>query len=167
MDRLTLEVTGAIAQNGVCLGDVNGDGDHELVVGNDAGELFVFKGSGDKVWRKCSDLGFITAVGVGDLLNCGHNVVVVVSGCGWVNIIDFSDEDTDSECLTIMPTHTQRLPANVKDLIICDVNADGSTELVVSLTDRVVRTYRWVSSPSFPPSPPSSLPASPQSSTSD
>ena len=63
VDRLTLEVTGAIAQNGVCLGDVNGDGDHELVVGNDAGELF-----GDKVWRKCSDPGFITAVGVGDLV---------------------------------------------------------------------------------------------------
>ena len=66
LDRLTLGVTGAIAQNGVCLGDVNGDGDHELVVGNDAGDLLVFKGSSGKVWRKCSDLGFITAVGVGN-----------------------------------------------------------------------------------------------------
>ena len=45
VDRCTLEVSGAIAQNGVCLGDVNGDGDHELVVGNDAGDLYVFKGS--------------------------------------------------------------------------------------------------------------------------
>ena len=166
VDRLTLEVTGAIAQNGICLGDVNGDGDHELVVGNDAGDLFVYKGSGGKVWRRCSDLGFITAVGVGDLLNCGHNVVVVVSGCGWVNIFDFSLEDVDSEMVPCMPVHTQRIPANVKDLIICDVNADGSTELVVSLTDRVVRTYRWVSSPSPPPSPPSSPSSSPLSSAS-
>jgi hypothetical protein len=30
-----------------------------------------------------------------------------------------------------------------QDLIICDVNADGAEELVVSLTDRVVRNYRW------------------------
>jgi len=164
VDRCTLEVSGAIAQNGVCLGDVNGDGDHELVVGNDAGDLYVFKGSSGKVWRKCSDLGFITAVGVGDLFNCGHNVVVVVSGCGWVNIFDFSEDD---EFVSSRPLHTQRIPANVKDLIICDVNADGCTELVVSLTDRVVRTYRWVSSPSFLPSPPPSLPGSPLSSTSD
>jgi hypothetical protein len=33
-----------------------------------------------------------------------------------------------------------------QDLIICDVNADGKEELVVSLTDRVVRNYRWCSS---------------------
>ena len=38
VDRLTLEVSGAIAQNGVCLGDVTGDGDHELVIGNDTGQ---------------------------------------------------------------------------------------------------------------------------------
>lgn len=167
VDRLTLEISGAIAQNGVCLGDVNGDGDHELVVGNDAGDLFVFKGSSGKVWRKSADLGFITAVGVGDLLNCGHNVVVVVSGCGWVNIFDFSEEDSENDSLNSIPLHTQRIPANVKDLIICDVNADGSTELVVSLTDRVVRTYRWVSSSSIPSTPQSSLPSSPQSLDSD
>ena len=69
--------------------------------------------------------------------------------------------------VTSLPVHTQRIPANVKDLIICDVNADGSTELVISLTDRVVRTYRRVSSPSFPPSPPSSLAGSPESTVSD
>ena len=40
--------------------------------------------------------------------------------------------------------HTQRIPANVKDVIIGDINGDGSCELVISLTDRVVRTYRWL-----------------------
>ena len=43
------------------------------------------------------------------------------------------------------PLHTQRIPANVKDIIIGDINGDKSTELVISLTDRVVRTYKWVS----------------------
>ena len=37
---------------------------------------------------------------------------------------------------------SQRVPANVKDLILCDVTGKGVIELVVSLTDRVVRTYR-------------------------
>ena len=39
-------------------------------------------------------------------------------------------------------TVPQRVPANVKDLILCDVIGKGVIELVVSLTDRVVRTYR-------------------------
>ena len=33
----------------------------------------------------------------------------------------------------------------MKDIIIGDINGDQSTELVISLTDRVVRTYKWVS----------------------
>ena len=42
--RLTLEVSGDVAKHGVCLSDVDSDGDHELVVGTDNGELFIFKG---------------------------------------------------------------------------------------------------------------------------
>ena len=38
----------------------------------------------------------------------------------------------------------------MKDIIIGDINGDSSTELVISLTDRVVRTYKWVSSLSPP-----------------
>ena len=53
----------APGQHGLCLGDVTGDGDHELVVGTDGGDLLVFKGAGGEVWRRGQDLGFITAVG--------------------------------------------------------------------------------------------------------
>ena len=35
---------------------------------------------------------------MGDLLNCGHTVVVVVSGCGWLNILDLAG-DTDVETM--------------------------------------------------------------------
>jgi len=166
VDRLTLDISGDIAQHAISLGDVTGDGDHELVVGTDTGELFVFKGGSGVIWRKCSDLGFISAVGVGDLLSLGHSVIVVVSGCGWLNILDlFGDNDMDTMELDVKPVHTQRIPANVKDVIIGDINGDGSAELVVSLTDRVVRTYKWVSSSSLaistpPPSPVSSSPTS-------
>ena len=49
-------------------------------------------GDSGVAWRKCSDLGFICAVGVGDLLNVGHPVIVVVSGCGWLNVLDVHQE---------------------------------------------------------------------------
>ena len=39
----------------------------------------------------------------------------------------------------------------MKDIIIGDINGDDSTELVISLTDRVVRTYKWVSSSCLSP----------------
>jgi len=145
VDRLTLEVTGDISQHGVCLGDVNNDGDHELVVGNNNGDVFIFKGASGVVWRKAKDFGFITAIGIGDLLNVGHNFVVIVSGCGWLNVLDlFNDNDLSIMDKEIKPIHTQRIPANVKDVIIGDINGDDSLELVISLTDRVVRTYKWL-----------------------
>merc|ERR1719239_1311164 len=147
VSRLSLNISGDVAQHGLCLGDVTGDGDHELVVGTDGGDLLVFKGAGAQVWRRGQDMGFITAVGMGDLLNIGHTVVVVVSGCGWLNILDLhNDTDIETIDVEIKPIHTQRIPANVKDVIIGDINGDGSTELIISLTDRVVRTYKWVSS---------------------
>jgi len=146
VDRLTLEVEGTVAQNGICLGDISGDGNFELIVGNEAGELFIFKGSRVLPWLRATDLGFVTAIGVGDLLGLGHSVLVVASGCGWLNIFDLSEELLplgDEPPRHILPLHTQRVPANVKDLILCDVTGKGVIELVVSLTDRVVRTYRW------------------------
>ena len=45
VDRLTLEIGGDIAKHGLCLADVNSDGDFELVVGTDNGDLLIFKGA--------------------------------------------------------------------------------------------------------------------------
>ena len=36
----------------------------------------------------------------------------------------------------------------MKDIVISDITGDGTCELVISLTDRVVRTYKWISSTS-------------------
>ena len=41
--KMPTQVEGTVAQNGICLGDVSGDGNHELIIGNEAGELFIFK----------------------------------------------------------------------------------------------------------------------------
>lgn len=43
--------------------------------------------------------------------------------------------------------HKQRIPANCKDIILADIDGDGLVELVLGLTDRVVRSYRWYNSP--------------------
>lgn len=45
---------------------------------------------------------------------------------------------------------SQRIPANTKDALLEDIDGDDSIELVLGLTDRVVRSYRWC--PNHPPS---------------
>ena len=78
-------------------------------------------------WLRATDLGFVTAIGVGDLLGLGHryqsqyhtslfikpfscSVLVVASGCGWLNIFDLSEELLplgDEPPRHILPLHTQ------------------------------------------------------------
>ncbi|CAG9824272.1 unnamed protein product [Phaedon cochleariae] len=43
--------------------------------------------------------------------------------------------------------HKQRIPANAKHIILGDIDGDGYTEMVLGLTDRVVRSYRWIANP--------------------
>ncbi|XP_076064601.1 KICSTOR complex protein ITFG2-like [Oratosquilla oratoria] len=147
VEHLEFEFEGNIVKNAICLGDVDNDGQNELVVGSENGNLALFKGENKRPIRTASDLGMVTAIAVGDLLNVGRNVLVVVTGCGYVYIYDFEgDVSEGSSERLLQPMHAQRIPANVKVLLIEDVNGDGFYEMVVALTDRVVRTYRWVRS---------------------
>lgn len=41
--------------------------------------------------------------------------------------------------------HTQRIPTNTKVVLIADVDKDNANEMIIGLTDRVVRSYRWSS----------------------
>lgn len=41
--------------------------------------------------------------------------------------------------------HVQRIPTNTKIVLIADVDKDGANEMILGLTDRVVRSYRWSS----------------------
>lgn len=41
-------------------------------------------------------------------------------------------------------SYDQRMPANCKDLLLADLDGDGQNELIVGLTDRVLRTYKWI-----------------------
>lgn len=145
-NHLQLEFEGNVMKSALCLGDIDNDGLNELVAGNDKGELAIFKGESSKPLFSAKGLGIITAVAVGDVLNVGRNIMIAITACGQCSFFDFDKESLEEFSKKgLLPFHTQRIPANVKVAYVGDINGDGFAELIVGLTDRVVRTYRWVS----------------------
>lgn len=56
---------------------------------------------------------------------------------------DSTDKEKKDSGNRLALIHKQRIPANTKDIILADIDGDGLTEMVLGLTDRVVRSYRW------------------------
>ena len=125
VDRLEFDFPGCVFKNAIALGDVDNDGMHEFVVGNQSGDVFIFKGTVNKCWRKASDLGMVSALVIGDVFNKGSNSLVVVNGEGWCYIFDFLDNKEAETSGLMKPVHVQRIPANSKVLLLHDINADG------------------------------------------
>ncbi|KAL1124610.1 hypothetical protein AAG570_001234 [Ranatra chinensis] len=146
VERIELEFVGNVLEKALCLGDVDNDGENELVVGGVSGDLFVYKG--DKLWQSMTGLGPVTGVAVGDLMNCGSNALVVVSGDGWCHIYLCLDSAQHANGAKLELVHNQRIPANTKVVVLGDVQGDGQVDMVLGLTDRVVRIYKWLQSPS-------------------
>lgn len=165
--KLVFDVPGCVSQNSLAIGDVDNDGDNELVVGTIQGDLFIFKGT--KLWQKKSGLGMITGIAIGDIFNYGRNALVVICGDGWINIFysprlvnsktsntkdpvekigkhfdEFKISEFDKLSCKMERVHLQRIPPNTKVVLIADIDHDGSNELIIALTDRVVRSYRWI-----------------------
>ncbi|KAJ9600117.1 hypothetical protein L9F63_009593 [Diploptera punctata] len=144
--RFEFELSGTVFPSALALNDVDNDGNNELVVGNMSGELAIYKS--DRLWQKLTGLGMITAIGIGDLFNCGNNALVAVGGDGWCHILyrpkGKVDDVSDPKKGKLESVHVQRIPPNTKIVLLGDIDGDGCTELVMGLTDRVVRSYRWV-----------------------
>lgn len=58
-----------------------------------------------------------------------------------------TDKERKESSSRLHLVHKQRIPANSKDIILADIDGDGLVEMVLGLTDRVVRSYRWYTSP--------------------
>lgn len=133
-------------QNAVCLGDVDNDGDHELVIGNFDGDLAVFKGNDPQPWKKCTGLGQISAVRIGDLNNEGRNVLVVLTADGWCYVFDFNKEYEDEVDKSTTPESSS------------PPKKDGTPEEAESLMENLVISEPALptnSSPSANETPPS------------
>lgn len=115
---------GNVHQNAVTIGDVDNDGNNELIVGNTNGNMLIYKEQ--NCVQTIEKLGMITAVGVGDVLNCDSNALVVVSGDGWCHIfLCLSSNSEEKECITVAgslfklePVHVQQIPTNTKVVVL-------------------------------------------------
>ena len=155
IDAIRFRVDGAIRANAICFGDVTNDGEIELCIGNSKGCVQIYKGLHKCPWRIAHNCGDVTAMAAGDLFNNGEQVLVVISGEGDLKVFnlkpeydlsiaaEFEDDESGFVPIKIRKCYDQQLPPNIKKAEIVDVDDDGQNELLVTLTDRVVRTYRW------------------------
>ncbi|CAG0881198.1 unnamed protein product [Darwinula stevensoni] len=162
VERLELDFAGNLCRDALCLGDVDNDGSNELILGNVGGQLAIFKKEVSTPWLRVSDLGMIVSLVVGNIFGEEGNSLIVIGGEGLCHILHIEpcSSPTDSNSLkdeVSLPgalegvtapratvVHSQRLQANIKTALLADVDGDGSLELVLGLTDCVVRTYKWV-----------------------
>eukprot|EP00040_Diaphanoeca_grandis_P034445 m.213637 g.213637 ORF g.213637 m.213637 type:complete len:522 (-) comp33155_c0_seq7:6-1571(-) len=83
--RVEHRFNGTAFASAVCLGDVDNDGDNELVVASAEGQISIFKGE-KREWVSPSGLGTFTCVIVGDVKNSGFNSIVCVTAEGVCSI---------------------------------------------------------------------------------
>ena len=155
IEAIRFRVDGAIRANAICFGDVTNDGEIELCIGNSEGCVQIYKGLYKCPWRIANNCGHVTALAAGDLFNNGEQVLVVISAEGDLKVFnlkpeydlsvaaEYEDEESGFVPIMIRKCYDQQLPPNIKKAEIVDVDDDGQYELLVTLTDRVVRTYRW------------------------
>lgn len=145
LDKVEYEFVGNFLQHAICLGDADNDKNIELVAANLQGDLAVFKFQQPRPWAMASNLGAVATVIVGDILNDSKNKVISIGCDGSCHLFNLQADASEEDRNQLMPFHFQRLPANAKMAVLADINKDGKMELILSLTDRVVRTYQWSS----------------------
>lgn len=60
------------------------------------------------------------------------------------NLESMNDANDKVSGFKLSPLYEQRMPSNCKELLLADLDGDGQNEIIVGLTDRVLRTYKWI-----------------------
>ncbi|XP_039251088.2 KICSTOR complex protein ITFG2-like [Styela clava] len=135
---------GKVLPHAMTFGDVDNDRGNELVVGTTEGYLYIYRGYNAAPWNKVTDLGSITCIIVGDIMESGKNLVAVLNTEGTCYVFDFSEKVPENENANkFLLAHKQLLQTNTKMLLLGDVDGDGRQELILCHTDRKVSACRW------------------------
>lgn len=111
----------------------------------------------------------VTACVIGDVINVSRNYIAAINTEGWLFIFHLSNNsdtptikssistdskqannnsnvnvDETSSAIKLTSFYEQRMPANCKELLLADLDGDGQNEVIIGLTDRVLRTYKWI-----------------------
>ncbi|CAG9533928.1 unnamed protein product [Cercopithifilaria johnstoni] len=86
----------------------------------------------------------LTTICFGKLRQSSDEIVAISAG-GQIRSFDFPQTDAQNgELHKPLPLFEQLVQANICASYIGDIDGDGSSELLVLMTDRCVRTYRYV-----------------------
>ncbi|GMR31825.1 hypothetical protein PMAYCL1PPCAC_02020 [Pristionchus mayeri] len=111
-----------------------------VVCGKENGETLIFSSDFSQRFGKsdaCTSP--ITALAYGRATNQTGSELVTISADGQLTLFKVIEGAT----LILQPTFHQLVQANITAAVIADVDRDGMMELVVIMTDRVLRTFQW------------------------
>ncbi|VDM96029.1 unnamed protein product [Thelazia callipaeda] len=115
-----------------------------VIIGKYSGDLLVF--TINQQYTKLENIfnNPVTSVCCGKLRQ-NSDEIVAISATGQIRSFDFPHIDPESDELQKpLPLFEQLIQANICASYIGDLDGDGLYELLVSMTDRCVRTYRYV-----------------------
>ena len=140
LERVEFPLGGSPGSQGMALGDLNGDGNIELVVGTVDGMLSVYKHTLSKALYTINRLGTILCISIMKL--CPDSTfIVVLSAEGWCRLISLNQTYAQLE----QCGQPKRLPRNITNMLVHNFSSPESdihTHLVLGGLDRTIYIYK-------------------------
>lgn len=131
---------GNFSEHGLCVFDIDSDGHPEICICTINGFLVVYKLGHKHLEQRllCNDLGPITCLVSGDVLNLGFDCLIAISAEGSAHI--FNPKLTNFS--HFVPTFTARIPNNTISVAVADVDGDGLNELIIGLHNCALHIFK-------------------------